>query len=206
MHGAHTTNSPWWLIGFQLLSTQAQQSARYLPAYAFGANFNSSNELEVLFSETSATIYRTAWCYITEDSDLLSHSCKRLIPRRMWGLAAKCGVTRNRVTWSCFSFYRSNIINVVCVTDWIRLSYKLAYLKAKTTLRWHIKRIQTLQYYIKYILMVKLYIYKPWRPLGLREVEAPTFSDIRLTDGGKVVSPTRRLLFTSRKIPGTHCC
>jgi hypothetical protein len=25
----------------------------------------------------------------------------------------------------------------------------------------------------------------------LREVEAPTFSDIRLTDGGKIVSPTR---------------
>jgi hypothetical protein len=25
----------------------------------------------------------------------------------------------------------------------------------------------------------------------LREVEAPTFSDIRLIDGGKVVSPTR---------------
>jgi hypothetical protein len=30
----------------------------------------------------------------------------------------------------------------------------------------------------------------------LRDVEAPTFSDIRLIDGGKVVSPTRRLLFT----------
>jgi hypothetical protein len=36
---------------------------------------------------------------------------------------------------------------------------------------------------------VKLYPYRPWRPLGLREVEAPTFSGIRLTDGGKVVSP-----------------
>jgi hypothetical protein len=30
--------------------------------------------------------------------------------------------------------------------------------------------------------------------LGLREVEAPTFSDIRLIDGGKVVSPTLLLL------------
>jgi hypothetical protein len=30
--------------------------------------------------------------------------------------------------------------------------------------------------------------------LRLREVEAPTFSDIRLTDGGEVVSPTRRPL------------
>jgi hypothetical protein len=42
---------------------------------------------------------------------------------------------------------------------------------------------------------VKLSPYRPWRLLGLREVEAPTFSDIRLTDGGKVVSPTRRPLF-----------
>jgi hypothetical protein len=45
-----------------------------------------------------------------------------------------------------------------------------------------------------------------WRPLGLREVEAPTFSDIRFIDGGKVVSPMRRPLFTARKIPGTHFC
>jgi hypothetical protein len=55
-------------------------------------------------------------------------------------------------------------------------------------------------------LKVKLSLYRPWRPLGLREVEAPTFSDIRLTNGGKVVSPTRRPLFTPRKIPGTHFC
>jgi hypothetical protein len=47
-------------------------------------------------------------------------------------------------------------------------------------------------------------MYRPWRPLGLREVEIPTFSDIRLTDGGMVVSPTRRPLITTRKIPGTH--
>jgi hypothetical protein len=53
---------------------------------------------------------------------------------------------------------------------------------------------------------VKLYLYRPWRPLGLREVEAPTFSDIRLTDGGKVVSPTRRPLVNPRKIPGTQVC
>jgi hypothetical protein len=39
---------------------------------------------------------------------------------------------------------------------------------------------------------VKLSLYRPWRPLGLREVEAPTFLYIRLTDGGKVVSPTLR--------------
>jgi hypothetical protein len=45
---------------------------------------------------------------------------------------------------------------------------------------------------------VKLSLYRPWRPLGLREVEA----DNRLTDGGKVVSPTRCPLFTL--IPGTH--
>jgi hypothetical protein len=38
---------------------------------------------------------------------------------------------------------------------------------------------------------VNLSLYRPWRPLGLRVVETPTFSDIRLTDGGKVVSITR---------------
>jgi hypothetical protein len=53
---------------------------------------------------------------------------------------------------------------------------------------------------------VKFSLYKPWRPFGLREVEARTFSDIRLIDGGKIVSPTRRPLFTTRKIPGTHFC
>jgi hypothetical protein len=53
---------------------------------------------------------------------------------------------------------------------------------------------------------VKLSLYRPWRPLGLREVEATTFSDICLTDCGKVVSFTRRPPFTPRKIPGTHFC
>jgi hypothetical protein len=53
---------------------------------------------------------------------------------------------------------------------------------------------------------VKFSVYKPWRPLGLREVEAPTFSDIRLIDGGKVVRLTRRPLFTTRKTPGTNFC
>jgi hypothetical protein len=56
------------------------------------------------------------------------------------------------------------------------------------------------------LVIIKLFLYRPWRPLGLREVEAPTFSDIGLIDGGKVVSPTRRPLFTPRKIPGTHFC
>jgi phosphate starvation-inducible membrane PsiE len=32
----------------------------------------------------------------------------------------------------------------------------------------------------------------------LREVEAPTFSDIRITDGGKVVSPTRRAILMGK--------
>jgi hypothetical protein len=50
----------------------------------------------------------------------------------------------------------------------------------------------------------KLSLYRPWRLLGLPEVEAPTISDIRQTDGGKVVSPTRRPLFTPRKIPGAY--
>jgi hypothetical protein len=34
---------------------------------------------------------------------------------------------------------------------------------------------------------------RPWRPIGLQDVEAPTFClDNRLTHGGKVVSPTRQ--------------
>jgi hypothetical protein len=53
---------------------------------------------------------------------------------------------------------------------------------------------------------VKLSLYRPWRPLGFREVEAPIFSDIPFTDGGKVASPARRLLFTPRKILSTHFC
>jgi hypothetical protein len=53
---------------------------------------------------------------------------------------------------------------------------------------------------------VKLSLYRPWRPLGLREVEGPKFSDIRLVYGGKIVSLTGRPLFTPRKIPGTHFC
>jgi hypothetical protein len=36
-------------------------------------------------------------------------------------------------------------------------------------------------------------------PLGLREVEAPTFLDVRLTDGGKVVSLTRLPPFTPQE-------
>jgi hypothetical protein len=36
---------------------------------------------------------------------------------------------------------------------------------------------------------VKFSLYRPWRPLWLREVEAPTFSDIRLIDGGQGCQP-----------------
>jgi hypothetical protein len=37
---------------------------------------------------------------------------------------------------------------------------------------------------------------RPWRPMGLWDVQAPTFSlDNQLTDGGKVVSITRLPLF-----------
>jgi hypothetical protein len=53
---------------------------------------------------------------------------------------------------------------------------------------------------------VKSSLYRSWRPLELREIEASTFSDIRLIYGGKVVSLTRRLLFNLRKIPGTCFC
>jgi hypothetical protein len=53
---------------------------------------------------------------------------------------------------------------------------------------------------------VKLSLYRPWRPLGLRDVKAPTFTGIRLIHGGNVVSPRRRPFFTPRKIPDTHFC
>jgi hypothetical protein len=50
---------------------------------------------------------------------------------------------------------------------------------------------------------------KPWRPIELWDIEAPTFClDNRLTDGGKVVSLTHRRPYTPhlRKVPGTHFC
>jgi hypothetical protein len=53
---------------------------------------------------------------------------------------------------------------------------------------------------------VKLFLYRPFRLLRLREVEAPTLSDIWLIHGDKVVSPTCQPVFTPRKIPGTHFC
>jgi hypothetical protein len=43
MHDAHTTNAPWRLTGFELLSTlstQLKQSARSLPAYALASILN----------------------------------------------------------------------------------------------------------------------------------------------------------------------
>jgi hypothetical protein len=41
-------------------------------------------------------------------------------------------------------------------------------------------------------------------PQGCETSMLPHFLDIRLTDGGEVVSLTRRPPFTPRKIPGTH--
>jgi hypothetical protein len=46
---------------------------------------------------------------------------------------------------------------------------------------------------------VNVFLYRPWRPIGLREVEVHTFSDIRLTGGGEVVSLTRRTPFTPQE-------
>jgi hypothetical protein len=41
---------------------------------------------------------------------------------------------------------------------------------------------------------------------GCETSRLPHFLDNTLTDGGEVVSPTRRPLFTLRNIPGTHFC
>jgi hypothetical protein len=46
---------------------------------------------------------------------------------------------------------------------------------------------------------------RPWKPIGLWDVEAAEFLDNLLTDGGEI-SLTRRPPFTPRKIPGTHFC
>jgi hypothetical protein len=43
-------------------------------------------------------------------------------------------------------------------------------------------------------------------PWGCETSRLPHFLDTRLTDGGKVVSPTRRTPFTPRKTSGTHFC
>jgi hypothetical protein len=43
-----------------------------------------------------------------------------------------------------------------------------------------------------------------WRPIGLWDVEAPTFQDNRFTDDGEIVSLRRRPHFSSRKIPSAH--
>jgi hypothetical protein len=43
-------------------------------------------------------------------------------------------------------------------------------------------------------------------PQGCETPRLPHFLDNRLTDGGEVVSRTRRPPFTPRKIPGTHFC
>jgi hypothetical protein len=46
-----------------------------------------------------------------------------------------------------------------------------------------------------------------WKPMGLLDVEAPTFSlDNRFADSGKVVSFKRRQPFTPQKIPNTDFC
>jgi hypothetical protein len=43
-------------------------------------------------------------------------------------------------------------------------------------------------------------------PYGCEKSSFPHFLDKWLTDGGDVVSLTRRPSFTPRKIPGTHFC
>jgi hypothetical protein len=79
---------------------------------------------------------------------------------------------------------------------------KLAMKTGSDRLRFRVHRLQTMRFQQFF----NLSLYRPWKPLGLREDEAPTFSDIRLIDGSKVVSPTRWTLFTPMKIPGTYFC
>jgi hypothetical protein len=43
-------------------------------------------------------------------------------------------------------------------------------------------------------------------PQGFETSRLPHFLDNQLTDGGQVISLMHHLLFTPRKIPGTHFC
>jgi hypothetical protein len=59
----------------------------------------------------------------------------------------------------------------------------------------HICTLIKIHFNITILCKIKLSLYRLWRPLGCPEVEDPAFSDIRLIDGGKVVSPMRWPLF-----------
>jgi hypothetical protein len=62
-------------------------------------------------------------------------------------------------------------------------------------------------YLFMYILYVKaIPVTGPEGPQGCETSRLPHIQDNPLTDGGEVVSPTRRPPFTPRKIPGTHFC
>jgi hypothetical protein len=66
--------------------------------------------------------------------------------------------------------------------------------------------IQIVEIHIKGKVKVKFSCTGRGGPLGCERLRLPHFLDNRLTDGGKVVSPTRRPLFTPTKIPCTHFC
>jgi hypothetical protein len=114
----------------------------------------------------------------------VSHSKRtemRILPRRIfWWINTEQNLFHNGELWHLYSW-----CDVVRMIKW-----RIICLRLRATME----------------VKVKLSLYRPWRPLGLREVEAPTFSNIQHTDGGKVVSPMRRPLFTPRKIPGTYFC
>jgi hypothetical protein len=59
---------------------------------------------------------------------------------------------------------------------------------------------------IIYILKIAITVTGREGPYGCETSRLPHFLDNQLADGGEVVSPTGRLPFTPRKIPGTHFC
>jgi hypothetical protein len=59
---------------------------------------------------------------------------------------------------------------------------------------------------MNWICTVKVSVTGREGPEGCETSRLPHFLDSRLTDGGEVVSLTRRPPFTARKIPGTHFC
>jgi hypothetical protein len=84
---------------------------------------------------------------------------------------------------------------------YIQTLYKdfyVVYLRLDLLWRWY----ETLRLHRTYLIQSNYVSYpcnRPWSTIGLWDVEGPTLSNKRLTDGGKVVSITRRPPFTPQE-------
>jgi hypothetical protein len=122
----------------------------------------------------------------------INYTVKRTSLKTAWNLACfrAAILTHKDATFSICSYTRHSISTLL----WQESS--AAQYMSEMQAFWFCYNSNMLETATKLSYMLSLY--KQWRRIGLREVEAPTFSDIRLTDGGKVVSPMRRPLFTQK--------